>query len=1803
MTTQIDIGVEQALINFTMLREEGRKAAQAIEGIEKKSKDMANGFVNAGSKIGSALDKITKGLKGSDGELTAWGLQAQASAQMAEAALSSVALSSFTTKTKIAGLKGEVGDLGKTLTTLANDQAQLRGFTKLTTSATELSNALVLTKNRISQLSSERGKALASLKLQEAEITKAITAEQRLQASMVASARALQQQNTEAARAAAVNQTRTAALKASQQEDAKQQASLESVERALARLSTEQGKQLAILKAQESALTSFITAETKLQAEMVQSAQALKLQNTETAKATAINQARTAALKASQVEDEKRKAKIQELERSLKSLTTEEGKRLANLKAEEAAAARAATSEARLSAAKTEALEALRNQATEEGKSTAVAKARTAALRAQQQEEEKLASLLAALERRYESLAGGVAERIVRQTELNRVREKEIRNEERAKREASEAATAAKQHTVVKRELTAAEAAYAKELDRTNAELDKLQARAKILSTGRGRELEARKAQVREQAEYNKRLNMSTAALMGFSVATKQTVHPLNLANQSGAALRATMAGMRSSIGMYTSSTVIMASATYAIAAALRSGVEAGTEFEYTMARVQAISAGGLSNSAASAVADGMGEYTRALGMATQYTATEVSGAMNELAMAGYTVGDSMTALRPTLDIATIGQVTMAQAADYATNILAAFNLQATDLSEVVDVLASAITTSNTTFTQLANAVSYVGPAAASAGYSLRETVAAVEVLANVGIKGSRAGTGLRRVITSLQAPSEKGAKILDKYNISVSDMAGNAQTLTSVLGQFHNALMDEAITPLERTRAAVDLVGVRMSQVFLALVTQAEDTKSIADFVEMLENVEGAARRMGETLKDTLKVDWATTKSSFMEAQLTLMESLGPRLSYLASEASVFFSTLNQPADGVNDTITKLDVMVAKITNLAEAGAWLLGTFVAFKASSAVFSVLGNDLTKVGGILTLVATRRAHATTAANAHTASMVREAAAARAARAEMLAASGALAVSTDRLGTAAGKMGKFLSVGGVLIKGLGWVGIAATAVQLAYSAYSMFSDSDVTDDILEQKDKLQELNEAYEENNRLLDLSARKKEASGAARTIAAFEGELDNLATREASIRQAMAVQEDMGVDGLKDRNLSALEAIKVQRRLVEEQIAKVRVKALDLEREISNFGKTRNKLDQLNADYIASVAPKAGNPNELERSRFIGAYREAQNLAGSHTGTSSTLAPDYQDLFGGGGDSKLAELIGSSPAFAFYDSLAERTKEFTASQKEAAKEFVSNWSTEKELLNAEFNEEHIEPLKLSKLDAFEAYELAVKRVTAAQEELDQKEREAQDPSSGIGISLLTSKLKKRNEYTLEQIKAEDKLLDSARKLNEQYNPQIGLLDKLSRSQQIMGVALEKGKVSLEDYRKVLWELSEDYALKILNENKYWKELGALQDSAYTSKLDKQAAAIAEVNRQLALQNVTMQEAANLKTAILYSKDNTIPDAMSEVSASLGRADYGVFSQGMNAVQSGLQGEARIKEKQQELLRQRSQAEFGATAKAGRGFSEIDATLQANLSSATNDQERLDAQKAANEAREEVELEHKQRMAGIDETYLANRQAAEAEADATRLAQSKLANSAAMGMASDVLGLFASASKEASGIQKAAFVAQKALAVAQIIVNTMNAASAADVIDTSGATGEKITAVGYMRAGLVASMAIGELQSGGDSNYSGAYDKGGWIPAGSYGIVGEYAPEFVSGPAHVTSREDTAKLLKGQQQGAPQITLAPQINVTVGEGASEMDEAKGREITHSIKSVVMSTLSEQVRPNGMLDNWIRSRGRA
>lgn len=589
------------------------------------------------------------------------------------------------------------------------------------------------------------------------------------------------------------------------------------------------------------------------------------------------------------------------------------------------------------------------------------------------------------------------------------------------------------------------------------------------------RQTEALREQIREYERRAKLAAMSNAQLLGMSSSASKLSRDLHINAQAAAMFRAGLAGLNASIGIYTSATVLAATATYAIAAAMRDTVSVGIEFTDTMARAEAVMmTGSHAITEAGRSMEGMEMQVRALGASTMFTATQVSGALVELGMAGLSSTEAMTSLAPTLDLAAIGNVEMGRAADIATNVMTAFNKTAGEMTGVVDLLAYAITNSNTNLEQLANSISYVGPAAQAAGFELEETVAAIQTLANAGIKGSRAGTGLRRMMVNLQNPTARGAKVIEDFNINLTNVDGTTRTLTDILANF-NAEM-AGVSDAERMAAIVDLFGVRASQSAARLIDASAE---VANFRREMELAGGSAQAMREKIEDTLGADWKKLKSAFQDIQLDVFESFEQQLRSTTAEMTVFLAkqqeineamslqagfTPEQIASG--EGISELEILIGTMYKALDIALRLGAAFVAFKtfkgATTAV-AALSNQmqtgfiprLQEVNGRLTQHALVQRNAAMAAAATNSSFTAASVGFRAYSSVVGAATAAtygLAASTQWLAR-------------VVSTYLGPITMVATAGYAVYSAVKYgFKDSE--DYVLDHKARITELEAEYE-----------------------------------------------------------------------------------------------------------------------------------------------------------------------------------------------------------------------------------------------------------------------------------------------------------------------------------------------------------------------------------------------------------------------------------------------------------------------------------------------------------------------------------------------------------------------------------------------------------------------------------------------------------------------------------------------------------------------------------------------------------------
>lgn len=128
---------------------------------------------------------------------------------------------------------------------------------------------------------------------------------------------------------------------------------------------------------------------------------------------------------------------------------------------------------------------------------------------------------------------------------------------------------------------------------------------------------------------------------------------------------------------------------------------------------------------------------------------------------------------------------------------------------------------------------------------------------------------------------------------------------------------------------------------------------------------------------------------------------------------------------------------------------------------------------------------------------------------------------------------------------------------------------------------------------------------------------------------------------------------------------------------------------------------------------------------------------------------------------------------------------------------------------------------------------------------------------------------------------------------------------------------------------------------------------------------------------------------------------------------------------------------------------------------------------------------------------------------------------------------AMDSMSDAFSNLTQGLNESSASYKALFTIQKSFAVASA---TVKAALAWMTALTESKTWYEALA-NYAAAISLTTSIISQLKS------VSMHDKGGYIKGGQLGIVGEYGPEIVRGPASVTSRKDTAAMARASMGGS------------------------------------------------------------
>lgn len=275
--------------------------------------------------------------------------------------------------------------------------------------------------------------------------------------------------------------------------------------------------------------------------------------------------------------------------------------------------------------------------------------------------------------------------------------------------------------------------------------------------------------------------NLREAGTAGKGVSVNpQAASELDKASNAGGKLRGILSGLSNVAGV-----VGLGAAVGGVSAAFTDMVKAGNAYRSELNTMNAVS------NATESQMRAVSEAAKQLGNDTELantSASDAAAAMTELAKGGFTVEQSISAAKGTLQLAAAAQVDAATAATIQSQALQAFSLSANDAARVSDILAGAANASSAEMTGISAGLQQAGTVANQFGISIDDTATALAMFANAGIQGSDAGTLLKTALLALTDQGNPAQGAIEELGLTVYDASGKFVGLSSLMGQLKDA-------------------------------------------------------------------------------------------------------------------------------------------------------------------------------------------------------------------------------------------------------------------------------------------------------------------------------------------------------------------------------------------------------------------------------------------------------------------------------------------------------------------------------------------------------------------------------------------------------------------------------------------------------------------------------------------------------------------------------------------------------------------------------------------------------------------------------------------------------------------------------------------------------------------------------------------------------------------------------------------------------------------------------------------------------
>lgn len=332
-----------------------------------------------------------------------------------------------------------------------------------------------------------------------------------------------------------------------------------------------------------------------------------------------------------------------------------------------------------------------------------------------------------------------------------------------------------------------------------------------------------------------------------------------------------------------------------------------------------------------------LSQEIKKLGKSTPYTTKQVAAAAYSMSKAGFSAKDIKTALSGSIYMGLATDSDPTAAADVTAQTLSHFNLNSKYASRIGNLYSKAMVTSPASLSELAYTMQYAGPAAVLSNTDFSTTLSMAGILAKNGIRGSKAGTGLRSVFTRLSAPGKAAQESLLALGVRVKDLKGNLRGIPDIFEDLNKSM--KKLSTTQKTAHLKNIFGqVAMGSASILMEKSGELKKYITELRNA--DKENSAAVIAKMKQDSYEGDIQKFSSAFEGLQIAVFDAVEGKLRLCVQHMTDLVSKTTDWINNNHDAISFYWDIGQKVAEIAGGLAVAWGIFGAINTSMGALSI-----------------------------------------------------------------------------------------------------------------------------------------------------------------------------------------------------------------------------------------------------------------------------------------------------------------------------------------------------------------------------------------------------------------------------------------------------------------------------------------------------------------------------------------------------------------------------------------------------------------------------------------------------------------------------------------------------------------------------------------------------------------------------------------------------------------------------------------------------------------------------------------------